>query len=75
MGEEIKIIRVEAENGGTLIQVDISYSKGNERLFIEVKDIFKALNNYLYESYDKALLNQGFELEDPKNYKNPNLLT
>lgn len=74
MGEEIKIVDVQAENYGTLIQVDIKSSKGSDRLFIETRQIFKALNNYLYLVYDKRLLEMGAELIDPVNYKNPNLI-
>ncbi len=70
MGEDINIKAVEAENNGTLIQVDTD--KG--RMFIEIRDIFRALNNYLYLQHDEALKTMGFELEDPENYKNPNLL-
>ncbi len=74
MGEDIKVESVVAENGGTLIQVDISSNSINGRLFINTRDIFKALNNYLYEANDKEMLKIGFELKDPKNYKNPNLI-
>lgn len=74
MGEEIKILDVRAENGGTLIQVDIASSKGKDRLFINTKDIFKALNNYIYETFDKEMIKGGAELVDPENYKNPNLI-
>lgn len=74
MGEEIKIIKVEAENDGTLIQVDFVSSKEQGRLFIEVRDIFKALNNYAYLQHDKTMLQMGFEIIDPDNYKNPNLI-
>lgn len=79
MGEEIKIIDVQVENGGTLIQVDIdlNYSRGTERLFINIKDIFKALNNYLYTKEDDNLKAMGFEKligEDGKELSNPNLI-
>lgn len=70
MGEEIKIKSVEAENGGTLIQVDTD--KG--RLFIKTRDIFRALNNYIYLKFDDEMLKNGAELEDPEHYINPNLI-
>lgn len=74
MGEEIKVIKVEAENDGTLIQVDFKTSTEQGRLFIEVRDIYKALNNYAYLKHDKTMLDMGFELEDPENYVNPKLI-
>lgn len=75
MGEEVKIIDVQAENGGTLIQVDFEVGGKKDRMFIEIAVIFKALNNYLYEQHDSVMLKMGMELIDPDNYKNPNLLT
>lgn len=74
MGKEIKIIDVQAENGGTLIQVDFATEDSSARMFIPIKDILRALNNYLQLAQDDVMLKQGFELEDPENYKNPNLL-
>jgi len=75
MGEEVKILRVEAENGGTLIQVDFETRGIKDRMFISTSEILKALNNYLYERQDKEMIANGAELIDPENYKNPNLLT
>lgn len=74
MGEEVEIVKVIAENGGTVIQVDIKTSTYSDRLFINTRDIFKALNNLIYLQHDKELLKMGFELEDPENYKNANLI-
>ncbi len=70
MGEDIIVHRVEAENGGTLIQLDTSAG----RLFVEVSEIFRALNNYLYTADDERAIKNGAELIDPENYKNPHLL-
>lgn len=61
MGEEIKILAVQAENYGNLIQVDTE--KG--RLFIPTRDIFKALNNYLINLEGAELKKMGFEQIDP----------
>lgn len=61
MGDEIKIQDVQAENGGTLIQVDTD--KG--RMFIETRAIFKALNNFIQTAYEKEMLKMGYEKEDP----------
>ena len=74
MGKEIKVLQVEAENGGTLIQVDFEVENKKDRMFIEVSDIFKALNNCLYQKQDDEMIKLGAELLDPENYKNPNLL-
>lgn len=70
MGDNIIIQDVQIENDGTLLQVDTD--KG--RMFIEMKLVYKALNNYAYLKYDESLKSMGFELEDPENYKNPNLI-
>ena len=69
MGEEIKIIEVRAENNGTLIQIDCS--KG--RLFVEVADIFMALNNQAYRVHDEWCTKNGMEKIDP-DAPNPNEL-
>jgi hypothetical protein len=74
MGEEVKIIAVQAENDGTLIQVDFYVNGRGDRMFLPIRDVFKALNNYAYLKLDKTMLDMGFELEDPENYKNPNLI-
>lgn len=74
MGEEIKVIDVQLENDGTLLQVDFEVGEKKDRMFINIRDVYKAMNNYAYLKHDKTLLDMGFELEDPENYKNPNLL-
>lgn len=74
MGEEVKVIAVEIENGATLIQVDFEVGGKKDRMFIETSSILKALNNFIYKSYDKEIEKMGFELEDHETYKNPNLL-
>lgn len=61
MGEEIKVFDVQAENGGTIIQIDTD--KG--RLFVETYKVMLALNNYIYAAHDKSLQDQGFERIDP----------
>lgn len=70
MGEEIIIKDVQVENQGTLLQVDTD--KG--RLFIKMRDVYKALNNHAYLLNDEYMLSNGWELEDPDNYINPNLI-
>lgn len=74
MGEEVKVLDVQSENCGTLIQVDFEVGGKKDRMFIDIKDIFRALNNYLYLAEDKRMIEMGAELIDPENYKNPNLL-
>jgi len=76
MEEEIVIKNVESQNNGTLISVDILIPSTHtqHRIFVEIRDIFKALNNHLYKTHDEALIAMGFELEDPENYKNENLI-
>ena len=74
MGEAIKIIDVQAENDATLIQVDFEVGGKRGRMFIEVRQIYRALNNYAYLKHDKTMLEMGAELIDPVNYKNPNLI-
>lgn len=69
MGEEIKVTAVEVENDGTLIQIDCS--KG--RLFVEVADIFIALNNYAYRKHDQECIKIGMEKID-SDAPNPNEL-
>lgn len=66
MGEEIKIIDIQSENNGTLIQVDFKSSVEQGRLFIPIRDIFKALNNYLYLDEEKDMLAMGMEKIDPQ---------
>ena len=72
MGEQIEIVKIEAENNGTLVQVDFKSSREQGRLFIEVRDIFRVLNNYLHETADKEMEKQGFE--KIKDWVNPNLI-
>ena len=66
MGEHVEIIKVEAENNCTLIQIDARTSKEQIRLFVEVSDIFKAINNQLYRANDKYCVETlGMEKIDP----------
>lgn len=60
MGEEIKIQDVQIENDGTLLQIDCD--KG--RLFVNMRDVYKALNNYAQVRHEKTLLKMGFKKED-----------
>lgn len=70
MGEDIKIKDVQIENDGTLLQIDCDAG----RLFVKMRDVYKALNNYAYLKHDQTMLKMGFEPEDPDNYENPNLI-
>lgn len=75
MGNEVKVLDVQVENGGTLIQVDFEADGKKDRMFIPLSQILIAINNQAYQAYDRKMLDMGFELEDPENYKNPNLLS
>lgn len=74
MGEEVKIKDVQVENDATLLQVDFEVGGKGDRMFIQMRDVYKALNNYAYLKNDKTLLEMGGELIDSENYKNPNLI-
>jgi len=65
MGEEIKIIDVQAENYGTLIQVDFKSSTEQGRLFIPTRDIYKALNNFAVRLEEAEMIKMGAEKIDP----------
>ena len=55
MLNDIKVTKIEAVNGCTRIQIDILNKDTNEEItvFIKTTDLFKAINNKLYEEYDK----------------------
>jgi hypothetical protein len=75
MGDEVIITQVVAENWGTLIQIDFEVNNKKDRMFLPIRDVFKALNNYLQENSVKEEIKMGAVLEDPENYVNPNLIT
>ena len=53
MLNDIKVIKIEAVNGCTRIQIDILNKDTDEenRIFIKTTELFKAINNKLYEDY------------------------
>lgn len=64
MGEDIKIIGLEIENNGTLVQIDFKGTEANGRIFVPMRDILKALNNYLYTQDELSMEKMGFEKID-----------
>lgn len=74
MGEEVKVLNVDIENNGTLLEIDFKVGDKKDRMFVEMREVYKALNNYAYANHEKAMLAMGYELEDPENYQNPNLI-
>lgn len=64
MGEETKVLDVQAENNGTLIQIDVENSRGTDRIFVETFQILKALNNYLYTRNEQEIIKSGAEKLD-----------
>jgi hypothetical protein len=74
MGEEVKVLSVDIENDGTLLQVDFKVGDKKDRMFVSMRDVYKALNNYAYAKHEQTMLANGFELEDPENYQNPNFI-
>lgn len=55
MLSDIKVLKIEAVNGCTRIQIDILNKDLNEeyRILIKTSELFKEINNKLYEEYDK----------------------
>jgi len=67
MGEETKVLDVQAENNGTLIQIDVENSRGKDRIFIDTFKILKAINNYLYILEEQEIIKSGAEKLDPNS--------
>jgi len=66
MGENFEIKAVESVNEGTLIQIDFKGETTGGRMFLPIRDVFKALNNYLQTAHEHALVHTyGFTKEDP----------
>jgi hypothetical protein len=53
MLNDIKVLKIEAVNGCTRIQIDILNKDLDEeyRIFIKTTELFKVINNKLYEDY------------------------
>jgi len=66
MLNDIKVIKIEAVNGCTRIQIDILNKDNNDEhtIFIKTTDLFKAINNKLYEEYDKYQEQKGWRHVD-----------
>lgn len=62
MLDDIKVTKIEAVNGCTRIQIDILNKDTDEEVtvFIKTTELFKAINNKLYEEYDKYQEKQGW---------------
>lgn len=65
MGEHFDIKAVEAIDCGALIQVDFRGETTGGRMFIPIRDIFKALNNRIQTDYEEGMVAMGFEKIDP----------
>lgn len=64
MGEHFEIKAVEAIDCGALIQVDFRGETTGGRMFIPIRDIFKALNNRIMTDYEEGLVEMGFKKDD-----------
>lgn len=65
MGESFDILRVDAANNGTLLQIDFRGETTQGRMFVPMRDVFKALNNYLQCANERDMIATGWEKIDP----------
>lgn len=65
MGEDFKIKAVEIVNCGTSLQVDFRGETTGGRMFIPMRDVYKALNNEAQYAFEEMCLDMGMEKIDP----------